>query len=464
MIAKRDKGEKAARNASGGLDLTQGPIVRSVLLFTLPLLASSIIQQLYNTVDMLYAGNVLGPEGIAALGMSTLLVTCLVCFFNGLSIGSTVVVGRAVGGQDDDATRRAIHTSVALSLVGGSAVALLGWIIAEPYILGMNTPAELVDDALIYLRIYFLSSLSVMLYNMTAGVVRALGNSAKAFQAQLIGGITNVVADGLFLLVFGWGIAGLAFASLFSQTVAAAILLVYLHNMDAPYALRLAHLRFDRQDTREVLVIGVPAGTQTLVMALSNVYAQYHINSLGTYPMAAFSSFFKVELILYLPVVAFSQAATAFIAQNLGAASLERAHAGARICAGMGVIWCIAIVATLPVCGRWAFWLFNQEAMVIDYGMRIAIVSFPLYWIYAIQEIYAANIRGWGNSTVPMLIVLANICVLRCIVIAALMAQSPCVESVAYSYPITWSTSAICMLIAYRIITRREEFRVAQKL
>ena len=445
---------KSARRPGGGLDLTQGPIVRGAVLFTLPLLASSLIQQLYNTVDMLYAGNVLGTAGSATLGVSMLLITCLICFFNGLSIGATVVVARLLGSGDYQATRDAVQTAFILGLFGGIAVAILGWAFAGFYLEALHTPPEIMKDALFYLRVYFISAIVVMLYNMCAGVVRALGNSAKTLQAQLVGGLLNVAADWLFLVGFGWGIAGLAVATLFSQGLAALVLLVYLCRMDSPYRLVIRESRINAEHAREMIRLGVPAGTQTLLMALSNVYAQFHINTLGTTAMASFATYFKVELIFYLPVVAFAQASTTFVAQNLGAERKDRARKGARTCILIGIVWCIAIAAFMPIWAHWGFWIFNQDPEVIEIGLRIAWIAFPLYSIYALQDILGATIRGWGKSTEPMVIVLVNICIVRCIIIGCLMAAFHSVEAIAVSYPITWVTSAICMLIVYRRISR----------
>lgn len=342
--------------AKKNTDLTKGPVARSLILFALPLLGSSLVQQLYNTVDLIYVGRACGTNASAAVGASSLLITCLVGFFGGLAVGASVLVANLLGAGRKREVKTAVQASVSLSFWGGIFLTALGLFLAPHFIAWLHTPAEIVPDAVLYLRVYFLSLVFVVMYNMCAGVIRAMGDSASPLRFQLVGGIINVVMDGVFVLAFHMGVAGVAWATLFSQGVAAALALRYLCRMQNEYRLdpgtyrHAGKLRFRAlvtgQKTRttvgvgskmppdairpalqKILSVGVPAGLQSLVITLSNVFAQYHINTLGTTDIAAFTAYFKVELLLYLPIVAIGQAASTFVGQNVGARDFTRANA-----------------------------------------------------------------------------------------------------------------------------------------
>lgn len=205
-----------------------------------------------------------------------------------------------------------------------------------------------------------------------------------------------------------------------------------------------------RPALQKILSVGVPAGLQSLVITLSNVFAQYHINTLGTTDIAAFTAYFKVELLLYLPIVAIGQAASTFVGQNVGARDFTRAKRGTRDCMLLGVALTVCTAALLLVFGKYAFWLFNKDAAVIAEGLKIIRVTFPFYWVYVLLEVYGASIRGAGRATPPMVIILSNICVLRTILLFALVPQLQSAQAVAVCYPITWTTTALCMLLYYK--------------
>ena len=277
-------------------DLTKGTIWKKLIIFAIPLLLSSLVQQLYNTVDLIYVGNLLGKNQSSAVGTSSLLITCLVGFFGGMSVGSGVVVSQAFGSKDRAKLRRAVHNTLALSIWGGLLLTVIGWFVAPLYLTLVRTPDEIAPEALTYLRIYFLSFVSIMSYNICSGALRALGDSKNPLIAQAIGGVVNVGMDALFLAVFEDGVAGVAWATLISQTVAAGYVVWRLTKLEGDIALKLKDVRIDKPILKEVLAMGVPAGAQSLLITLSNVMAQYQINGLDVDAIAAFTAYFKVEL------------------------------------------------------------------------------------------------------------------------------------------------------------------------
>ncbi|MDD2478046.1 MAG: MATE family efflux transporter [Candidatus ainarchaeum sp.] len=430
-------------------DLTKGIIWKQLLLFALPLLGSSLIQQLYNTVDLLFVGNFLDNEAFAAVGASSLIITCLIGFFTGMSVGTGVVSAQSFGGKSKADLQRTVHTAIGFSFLGGAILMAIGYVGAPTFLLWMNTPAEILDISVSYLRIYFLSFISIVTYNMGSGILRAVGDSKSPLFYQLIGGIINVIMDALFLVVFDYGVEGVAWATLFSQTVAAGCVLIHLSLTDGNHHLTWSKIRIDKEILIRIVQVGVPVGLQSLVITLSNVFVQYQINGFGVEPIAAFAAYFKVELLIYLPIVAFGQAITIFVAQNLGANRIERMKKGTRDCLLMGTALAVVTSIILLIFGREAFWIFNHDPLVIGYGIRIIQTTFPFYFLYVILEVLGGSIRGSGKTTPPMLIVLLNICVFRTIMLFVIVAFYTDVRGVAMVYPITWATTSACMAIYY---------------
>lgn len=438
------------RQSGSTMDLTQGVIWRQLVLFSLPLLGSSFIQQLYNTVDLLFVGNFVGKEASAAVGASSLMITCLVGFFGGMSVGAGVVMSQKVGAREKEGVQRTLHTAITLSFMGGILLTVLGYMFAPQFMRWMNTPVQIIDAAVSYVRIYFLSLISVVIYNVGSGLIRAMGNSRVPMLIQLAGGMVNVIMDAVFVLCLHKGVEGVAWATMFSQTTAAGLLLMYLARQKGDFHLSVHKLRMHRDITETIVRIGVPAGLQSLVITLSNVFAQYHINSFDVAVIAAFTAYIKVELPIYLPIVAFGQTITTFVGQNKGAGDIERMKKGTRTCIVMGMIVTLLMSGLMLATGRWIFGLFNKDMSVIEYGLEIIHISFPFYWIYVILEVLASNLRGRGDSFPPMAIILSNICVGRTILIYVIMSFYHDVRGIAVTYPIAWCMTAVCLFIYYK--------------
>ena len=438
-------------------DLTKGNIGKKLILFAIPMLLSSLVQQLYNTVDLIYAGNFLGKSASASIGASSLLITCLVGFFGGMSVGSGVVVSQIYGAGEQEKLKKAVHNAVALCLAGGLLFMLLGMGFAPVYLRLVHTPVELQASAVLYLRIYMLSFPALFVYNIGSGVLRAMGDSRSPLAAQCVGGFVNVGADYLFIRVFADGISGVAWATLISQSVAAAITLYNLNRLPEAYRLRGRQIRFETTILKEVIRIGVPAGFQSLVITLSNVIAQYFINSFGEDSIAAFTAYFKVELVIYLPIVAFGQAIMAFSGQCKGAEDYRRIRKGTAICLVLSMLVAGLTGAAALRGGAALFRIFNRETSVIETGLGIIRVSFPFYPMYCILQVLGDSLRGCGKVKQPMLIVTMNICVIRTLLLYVLVPLTGSLQGVTVTYPITWALTAICMTGYYVIYHRNAE-------
>lgn len=445
------------KGKSGINDLTEGIIWKQLIIFAIPLLGSSLIQQLYNTVDLIFVGKMIGTEASAAVGASGLLITCLVGFFTGLSIGTSVTVSHAFGSNDHKRLHRIVHTAAAISLGGGLIVTVLGLLIAPAALRLLNTPSDIFNLANTYIKLYFLSITSIISYNMGAGILRALGDSKTPMICQLIGGIGNVFANTICIAVLKLGVRGAAYATIISQTTAAVLVAIMIMRLDPEYALRLKKIRIYMKEFKQILTIGVPAGIQSMIITFSNLVIQANINRLGTPSIAAFAAYFKVELFIYLPILSIGQASTTFVGQNAGAGKIDRIRKGVNTTILMGIVITLAMSGLILTFSRFAFGMFLNDAQVIEIGRSIAWTAFPLYFIYVFLETYSGAARGLGKSVPPMIITIVCICVLRVAVLTLIMKISPTAAHAALVYPITWFAASVCHFFFYRYTIKKIE-------
>ena len=429
--------------------LTKGSVGKGILLFTLPLLGSSLIQQLYSTVDLIFVGQLLGTKASAAIGASGLIVTCMIGFFNGMAVGTNVFAARHYGAKRFERLKKLMQTIFWTGIIGGLLLTVIGLVLSPVFLTWMGTPESIFPLAVRYLRIYMASMISVVSYNLLSGVLRALGDSRTPMLYQFFGGIINVFADFIFLYVFHMGVEGTAFATLFSQTFAAVGVMIHLYRLKEPYALRIRFSDCSLKELTDILKVGVPAGVQSIIITLSNIIIQSQINTLGVTSVASFTVYFRVELIVYLPIVALGQAVVSFIGQNYGAGNWERIKKGNRLCIFGGSLItfaaCILLIIAMPVILN----VFTKDAAVAAQTLEIVKVTFPFYFFYTILECFSSNLRGFGKAFLPMIVTVISFCGFRIIALFALMAKNPSPDKVALSYPISWGIAAAAMAVLY---------------
>lgn len=429
--------------------LTKGSVGKGILLFALPLLGSSLIQQLYSTVDLIFVGQLLGTKASAAIGASGLIVTCLIGFFNGMAVGTNVFAARHYGARRFEQLKKLMQTIFWTGIIGGFFLTVIGLVLSPVFLTWMGTPESIFPLAVRYLRIYMASMISVVSYNLLSGVLRALGDSRTPMLYQFFGGIINVFADFIFLYVFHMGVEGTAFATLFSQTFAAIGVMIHLYRLKEPYALRIRFSDCSLKEFTDILKVGVPAGVQSIIITLSNIIIQSQINTLGVTSVASFTVYFRVELIIYLPIVALGQAVVSFIGQNYGAGNWERIKKGNRLCIFGGSLItfaaCILLIIAMPVILN----VFTKDAAVAAQTLEIVKVTFPFYFFYTILECFSSNLRGFGKAFLPMIVTVISFCGFRIIALFALMAKNPSPDKVALSYPISWGIAAAAMAMLY---------------
>ena len=429
--------------------LTEGSVWKGILLFALPLLGSSLIQQLYSTVDLIFVGQLLGTKASAAIGASGLIVTCMIGFFNGMAVGTNVFAARHYGARRFEQLKKLIQTIFWTGMIGGLLLTVIGLVLSPVFLTWMGTPESIFPLAVRYLRIYMASMISVVSYNLLSGVLRALGDSRTPMLYQFFGGIINVFADFIFLYVFHMGVEGTAFATLFSQTFAAIGVMIHLYRLKEPYALRIRFSDCSLKEFTDILKVGVPAGVQSIIITLSNIIIQSQINTLGVTSVASFTVYFRVELIVYLPIVALGQAVVSFIGQNYGAGNWERIKKGNRLCIFGGSLItfaaCMLLIIAMPVILN----VFTKDAAVAAQTLEIVKVTFPFYFFYTVLECFSSNLRGFGKAFLPMIVTVISFCGFRIIALFALMAKNPSPDKVALSYPISWGIAAAAMAILY---------------
>lgn len=427
------------------VDLTQGSIAKQLVLFALPLLGCSLIQQMYNTVDIIFIGQLLGKEAAAAVGASSLLVTCMVAFCTGASIGSNVLAARYFGSKQYEKIKAVVSMAFAVSVGGGLTLTLLAYFFAPVFLRWVNVPETIYALSLEYLRIYIASLISMAGYNIGAGVLRGLGDSHSPMIYQLLGGIVNIAANALFVGWFCWGVQGSAVATLLSQSIAAILVFWRLSRLDRAYCFSLRSAQLKTGTLYDIMRIGVPFGMQAMLVTLSNLIVQNHINMLGIDSIAALTAYFKVELLIYLPIVAIGQANVTFTSQNIGARKRDRATRGTMTSLALGLgIASVSSILALLFCEQ-AFGLFTRDASVISIGTQIAVNVFPWYFTYVFFEVLAGFIRGSGKNLAPTLIVLLNMCLIRPVYVIAISHIAPNAVAIAWVYPITWLTTSACM-------------------
>ena len=429
--------------------LTKGSVGKGILLFALPLLGSSLIQQLYSTVDLIFVGQLLGTKASAAIGASGLIVTCMIGFFNGMAVGTNVFAARHYGARRFEQLKKLIQTIFWTGIIGGFFLTVIGLVLSPVFLTWMGTPESIFPLAVRYLRIYMASMISVVSYNLLSGVLRALGDSRTPMLYQFFGGIINVFADFIFLYVFHMGVEGTAFATLFSQTFAAIGVMIHLYRLKKTYALRIRFSDCSLKEFTDILKVGVPAGVQSIIITLSNIIIQSQINTLGVTSVASFTVYFRVELIIYLPIVALGQAVVSFIGQNYGAGNWERIKKGNRLCIFGGSLItfaaCILLIIAMPVILN----VFTKDAAVAAQTLEIVKVTFPFYFFYTVLECFSSNLRRFGKAFLPMIVTVISFCGFRIVALFALMAKNPSPDKVALSYPISWGIAAAAMAILY---------------
>lgn len=430
--------------------ITEGVVWKQLLIFFFPLLFGTFFQQLYNTVDAIVVGKYVGKEALSAVGGTTgTLINLFVGFFVGISSGATVAISQYFGADDEDNVSKAVHTAIALAIVGGTIIMIMG-IVGAPYALRwMGTPEDIMPYSLQYIRIYFAGMIANLIYNMGSGILRAIGDSKRPLYFLIVSCIVNIVLDFLFVVVFHLDVMGVAIATVISQVVSGVLVCLSLMSSYECYKLDLRKISFDSKILNKIVNIGLPAGVQSLMYTTSNIIIQASINSFGTDTIAAWTAYAKIDGIFWMILGSFGISVTTFVGQNFGAGKKDRVRKGVRTCISMSMGTSLAISFILYISGGYLFKLFTNDPMVIDIGLQMMHLITPYYFTFVAIEILSGALRGMGSTLVPMVISGVGVCALRVIWIFIAVPIWPTVETIILSYPITWTITSLLFIIYY---------------
>ena len=427
--------------------MTSGTIWKEILLFSIPLILGNLFQQLYNIVDSIIVGNVVGSSALAAVGASGAIIQLLVGFCIGASAGAGVVTSQYYGARDDEGVRKAVHTTIAISIAAGAILSIIG-VLTAPLILDiMGTPEEVFDQASDYLRVFFAGIIFSVIYNMSAGILNAVGNSRRSLIYLIIAAVSNIFLDILFVAVFKMGVVGAAIATDISQLISCIFILRFMRRSKESYRIRLRDVRFYDNLLEKIVKIGLPTGVQNIVISLSNVVVQSGVNSFGATVMASYAAFNKIDGFILLPILSMSMAATTFAGQTYGAREFDRVHKGMKVSIGMGAVYAVVAGALMLIFAPYIIRIFTGEQAVIDYGIYMMKYMYPFYWIIAIFHIATGTIRGVGKTLQAMVMSICSLCAVRILWIWGSFQFAHKLYLLLLGYPITWVIGAIMMLI-----------------
>lgn len=430
--------------------ITEGSIFGQLLLFFFPILFGTFFQQLYNTADAMVVGRFVGKQALAAVGGSTsTLINLLVGFFVGLSSGATVVISQFYGARKADKVHWAVHTSIAFSVIGGIIFMIVG-LVGSPWALeAMKTPEDVMGHAVVYIRIYFLGIIVNLVYNMGAGILRAVGDSRRPLYFLIASCFTNIILDVLLVAVLRMGVAGAALATITSQLLSAVLVVRALMKTDDMYKLEWKKVRIDQRMLQRIVRIGIPAGMQSVMYNISNVIIQAGVNTLGTDNVTAWATYGKVDGLYWMMINALGISATTFVGQNFGAGRLDRVRKGAGACMVIGVVLTASVGAVLYNGGHLLVELFTTDLQVQAISMDLLHFMVPTFITYIAIEILSGTLKGVGDAWMPLVIMGIGVCAVRVLWIMLVLPHYHTIIGAAFCYPLTWSLTTVAFVIYY---------------
>ena len=447
------------------MDMTEGPLLSKVLLFSLPIMLSGILQLLFNAADTIVVGRFAGNEALAAVGSVGSLNNMIISLFIGLSVGVNVLVARFTGSREDERVSQTVHTAVVLSVAGGVLLAFVGFAAARPLLELMGSPEDVIDLAELYVRIIFLGMPVQMLYNFCAAVLRAVGDTKRPLYFLTIAGVVNIVLNLLFVIPLRMSVAGVALATIISQAVSAVLVVRSLMAMEGPTHLHLRRLRIHPDMLVQIIRIGLPAGIQGSVFSLSNVVIQSSVNSFGSTVIAGNAAAMNVGNFVYQAMNTFQQAITCFAGQNIGARKPSRVITSMKVCMFWAVLFGTVLGLLSCVFGRQLLSLYSADAQVIAAGLeRLYIVCGP-YFLCGIMDVMTGVLRGIGYSLLPMIVSLLGACAFRVLWVMTIFRAAPSMGCLMASYPVSWTLTFVVLCVIFaRLWSRLRRSFTAEEL
>ena len=431
------------------IELTEGNIWKSIILFSIPLLIGNLFQQLYNAVDSYVVGNYVGKAALAAVGASTPVINMLIGFFMGLSTGAGVVIAQYCGANDTKRMKQAIHSSAALTVVMSIVLTAIGLLGTNALLHAIGVPDDVFAQSSQYLAIYFAGITFTLIYNMGSGILRAIGDSKRPLYFLIIASLINIVLDFLFVKGMNMGVAGAGFATLIAQGISAIMVCYVLMKTKEDYQLVIKDIRFHKDILSRIIKIGLPTGLQQSVVSLSNVIVQSYVNAYGSSVIAGYSVTVKIDGFVNLPLQAFGMAITTFVGQNIGAKKYDRDKKGANITMAMALITIASFSVLMYFFGEQFIAIFNQEKEVIQAGRLMQMIFIPFYIFLPVNQVIAGVLRGAGKSAVPMYIMIFSFVILRQLYLFIITKFTESVGFIFFGWPVTWIICTLLFVVYY---------------
>lgn len=445
------------------IDMCHGPLFRKMLKFAVPLMFSSILQLLFNAVDIVVVGRFVGHSALAAVGSTSSLINLLVNVFIGLSIGTNVLTARYFGAGNEDEVHDVVHTSIMVGLVSGAILVVIGVCFSGIFLSWMGTPNDVLDQATLYMRIYFVGMPVMMVYNFCAAVLRAVGDTKRPLYFLFAAGIINAGLNMIFIIVFHMGVEGVAIATVISQCVSAMLILQCLMKEKGACHFSFKDLSINKRIFKRMLQIGLPAGLQGAVFSVSNVLIQSSVNSFGSIAMAGNTAASNLENFVYVSMNAMHQTAVSFTSQNYGGGQYHRIGKILTLCLAMVTTIGIVMGGGCYLLSKPLLHIYSTDLEVIQYGVvRLGFVCLP-YFLCGIMDVMVGSLRGLGYSVMPMLVSLTGACGLRVLWIYTIFQRYRTLPTLYVSYPVTWIVTASVHLICYIVVMKKLKVRIGNK-
>lgn len=442
-------------NKSYEIDMCSGPILKKVLIFSIPLMMSGILQLLFNAADIIVVGRFAGSQSLAAVGSTTALINLLINIFIGLSIGVNVMVARYYGAKLDKDVNETVHTAIAISLLSGLFLVVLGFFSARYLLELMGTPPDVIDKSVLYMQIYFAGMPAIMAYNFGSAILRAIGDTKRPLYFLLLSGIVNIVLNLFFVIQLHMDVAGVALATVLSQCISTVLVLRCLTKMEGSLKLNLLKLRIDKRKLGQIVKIGLPAGMQGAIFSISNVLIQSSVNSFGSIAMAGNTASANIEGFVYTAMNAVYQTNLSFTSQNIGGKKFSRVRKILLIC--LLTVTVVGMILGLGAYfgGRNLIGIYSSDPEVISLGMlRLSIIC-TTYFMCGWMDTIVGSLRGMGYSVLPMMVSLTGACGLRVLWIFAVFPYFHTLTVLYLSYPISWIITAAAHLICFYKIQKK---------
>ncbi len=446
---------KQRKTKSYEIDMCNGPLFSKIMLFFVPLMLSGILQLLFNAADIVVVGRFAGNQALAAVGSTSSLINLLVNVFIGLSVGANVLVARFYGANKEKELSEMVHTAILTAFISGCILVVLGIFLSGPALSLIYTPEDVIEHSILYMRIYFVGMPAMMTYNFGSAILRAVGDTKRPLYYLLLAGIINVILNLIFVIVFHMGVAGVAWATVISQVISAALVLRCLIKSDAGYHLDLKQLKIVPDKLLKMIQIGVPAGLQGALFSISNVLIQSSVNSFGSLAMAGNTAAANIEGFVYTSMNAFHQTAISFTGQNYGARKYKRIGKILLICQIMVMLVGLVMGNLAYAFADILLRLYSSDPIVIEYGvLRLSIIC-VLYCLCGMMDVMVGSLRGMGYSIMPMLVSLTGACLFRVVWIYTIFKAYPTLKCLYISYPISWALTFAVHLLCFAVVYKK---------